>query len=197
MSNLTLLEKEQTITSLEVAEMVGKMKNIYVLENEFGNVKIGVSCNVKERVKTLSMQGGFKITRLFFTEPCSNSYKLENKCHKHFSKNRISGEWFDIDFLEVKRYVNELFSKRAKNIPKHIKSISPEEIECAFGNNQKDFPLTEFTKAVGHAMDEIGISDLQKLLVYKRIFEKAGIPTSCLDIAEKEIIEREKGRKHE
>ena len=86
------------------------MKNVYVVEKESGLVKIGVSGNVKNRIATLSMQGGFKVKNLYVTEECSNHYNLERIIHANLRDKRRIGEWFEMSFEEAVSTVDKYFS---------------------------------------------------------------------------------------
>lgn len=137
-------DKVQTITSLEVAEMVEKeMQSIYVVEKENGNVKIGVSSNVRNRIKTLSSQGGFVIKNLFYTEPCSNAYEIEKEAHATLSTERIMGEWFSTDFFKAKQIVEDLYGKISCKETRKEKVLALEEIENFFVENKGEAEADE------------------------------------------------------
>ncbi|MDF2543440.1 MAG: Meiotically up-regulated [Anaerocolumna sp.] len=90
------------------------MKSIYVIENENGQVKIGISQNIESRVKTLSRQGGFVVKRSYQTEKCSNHYNLENIIHCYLKDSRKIGEWFDVNYDDAVNLVKSMFSLYAK-----------------------------------------------------------------------------------
>ena len=86
---------------------------IYVMLSDNGNVKIGKTTNIQQRVKSLSGSngGGYKIIACY----CSSTWmqSMEGTCHNHYHFARIPGtEWFDgnkVDFQEVVKYVDDLF----------------------------------------------------------------------------------------
>ena len=87
---------------------------IYVILNSRGNVKIGKTTNIMQRLQSLSGSngGGSKIIKAY----CSTStwiQSIEETCHNHYHFARINGtEWFDgnkVCFSEVVEYVNGLF----------------------------------------------------------------------------------------
>lgn len=90
------------------------MKRIYVLENENGLVKIGVSKTVESRVNTLSKQGGFTVKNLYFTELCSNHFNIERIIHVNLSECRRNGEWFEVKFEDAVSIVDKYFELYAK-----------------------------------------------------------------------------------
>lgn len=108
------------------------MKSIYVVENERGLVKIGVSQNVDQRLKTLSKQGGFTICHLYATESCSNAFKIENYVHKCLRKYRINGEWFSVSYEEALKVVKKAYVTMAQLRPKKQKCLTPEDIDSLF-----------------------------------------------------------------
>ena len=89
---------------------------IYVLENSpQGNIKIGMSTNMQQRLHSLSgsNSGGNKITRCAISD-ATYLYTLERILHNIFREHRIDGtEWFhgdNISFATVCQKANELFA---------------------------------------------------------------------------------------
>lgn len=87
---------------------------IYVMLSSNGNVKIGKTINIQQRLTSLSGSngGGSKITSLYCS-PSTWIQSIEGTCHNHYDFARIPGtEWFDgnkVDFNEVVKYVDRLF----------------------------------------------------------------------------------------
>lgn len=87
---------------------------IYVMKNSIGNVKIGKTKNMIQRLTSLSGSngGGSKVIALYCS-PATCLKSIESTCHNHYHFARISGtEWFDgnkVDFDEVVKYVDCLF----------------------------------------------------------------------------------------
>ena len=87
---------------------------IYVILNSMGNVKIGKTTNIMQRLQSLSGSngGGSKITKAYCS-PSTWIQSIEETCHNHYHFARINGtEWFDgskVCFSEVVEYVNGLF----------------------------------------------------------------------------------------
>ena len=88
---------------------------IYVMLNTLGNVKIGKTTDIVQRLKSLSGSngGGAKITALYVSPFSTYMQSMEGTCHNHYHFARIPDtEWFDgrkIDFNEVVKYVDSLF----------------------------------------------------------------------------------------
>lgn len=87
---------------------------IYVMLNSQGNIKIGKTTNIIQRLTSLSGSngGGDKIIRLYCS-PSTWIQSIEKTCHNHYDWYRIKGtEWFkgkDLNFEDVVEWVNLLF----------------------------------------------------------------------------------------
>lgn len=87
---------------------------IYVILNSMGNVKIGKTTNIMQRLQSLSGSngGGSKISAAYCS-PSTWIQSIEETCHNHYHFARIQGtEWFDgnkVCFNEVVKYVDGLF----------------------------------------------------------------------------------------
>jgi len=90
-----------------------KLVQIYVIKNDGGFIKIGVTTNTEQRLQSLSASngGGHKIVEVW-TSPETYLYTMERVLHMHYHNNRIKGsEWFkDLDFNEVVTYAKSLFA---------------------------------------------------------------------------------------
>ena len=91
---------------------------IYVMLNSpQGNIKIGRTTNIIQRLVSLSGSNGGsnKISKIYVSPP-TYLYSIETTCHNHYHFARISGtEWFDgnkVDFMEVVNYVDGLFHSK-------------------------------------------------------------------------------------
>lgn len=163
------------------------MKSIYVVENENGKVKIGVSQDVCGRIQTLSSQGGFMVKNLFYTLPCSNSYEIEHSLHTYFGGKRINGEWFDVDYQLAKDITSIKFEEMSNTIPETKRVITLEEIERKFSysvpnNNdklhEKHAPLEEilsFIEEMERIMEKQGSEPWKICEAFKMISEQFGI----------------------
>ncbi len=91
----------------------GKQVQIYIVENDGGFVKIGVSEDAQKRFEQLSGSngGGHKLTRAW-TSPKTWLYSMEGTLHTFFSMYRVPGtEWFkDLPFETAVAKAVELFS---------------------------------------------------------------------------------------
>ena len=88
-------------------------KHIYIFKSETGECKIGVSNNVTKRKSTIEMQGNNNIVDFYNTPKCFNAHEIESIMHKHFSKYRCIGEWFNVDFIEACEKLSETFNAYA------------------------------------------------------------------------------------
>lgn len=85
-----------------------------VLNYPQGNIKIGQTTNIVQRIKSLSGSngGGNKITHLYLS-PATYLKSMEHALHDYYNKYRIKGtEWFKgeyLDFYEVANHIESLF----------------------------------------------------------------------------------------
>lgn len=87
-----------------------ELYNIYVLLNDIGNIKIGITTNFKQRLQSLSGSngGGNKIVH-YYCSPTTYLYTLERVMHLKYNAYRIKGtEWFYDKTLKYEDVVNEL-----------------------------------------------------------------------------------------
>lgn len=82
----------------------------YVMKNENGLVKIGISKDVDVRQKTLEHSSGYEIVEIFYTKPMRKANIVEKELHNFFQKSRKLGEWFYVDYDEAVQKTKE-FSK--------------------------------------------------------------------------------------
>ncbi len=82
-----------------------KSNQLYVLQCTDGNtikVKIGVTSNIEQRIKSLQTGNPNKI-ELLFIEERTNPTKAERYLHRCFDKKRQEGEWFvDLTLNEIR-----------------------------------------------------------------------------------------------
>ena len=97
--------------SIEVS--LPKLYNIYVLQNDEGTIKIGITQNFEQRLTSLSgsNSAGHKIDKYFVSEP-TYLETLERVMHGIYAANRIDGtEWFrDLEFDDVVNTLKNLMS---------------------------------------------------------------------------------------
>lgn len=91
---------------------------IYVILNEpQGNIKVGRTSNIRQRLTSLSGSngGGNKIRKIAVSEP-TYLYTLEGIIHNHLRDYRVPDtEWFvgeDLHFDDVVAYVDSLFDSK-------------------------------------------------------------------------------------
>jgi hypothetical protein len=102
-------------------------KCLYAFKLSDGSVKIGVSKNPEQRIKTLSKQSGKKITAKWYSEPLENAFKIEKDLHRSFSKHRLEGEYFQIDFNDVLSVIKDKYDldvSVAESIYKRHKEVT-------------------------------------------------------------------------
>lgn len=104
------------ITKVDLPVLNNGQVYIYILENyPQGNIKIGQSTNIQNRIKSLSgsNSGGNKIVKCAISDATWLA-SLEQVMHIHFNAARIEGtEWFNgekITFDETVLYMCSLFT---------------------------------------------------------------------------------------
>jgi len=85
-----MLTEEEELQVAKLAERHCKYKNTYVLENEIGLVKVGVSQDPYNRAKDIEGASGFKTEVKFVLE----NYDVEQDAHAILASYRKCGEWF-------------------------------------------------------------------------------------------------------
>lgn len=87
--------------------------DVYFVRESFkGTIKIGMSKDVRKRVKELRTGVPFELEVLFVV-PSYEPQALESLFHKHFKKKHIRGEWYelsneDINWIKGKQYTDEI-----------------------------------------------------------------------------------------
>ena len=90
-----------------VSEILYAEKSLYLIKSESGKTKIGISIDVKRRLRQIKLSGyNAKIVATFTPEPTFDldARYLEKILHSFFSKKRVFGEWFNLekaDILEI------------------------------------------------------------------------------------------------
>lgn len=112
---ITTEDEISVITGWKVDVYKDGKKDLYILRNETGRIKIGRSKNIQERVKNLSNAAGLKIEIIRYI---TGGGHLETKLHYYFKRNRYIGEWFDLSESQIKFLLDtdlELFFRRYTN----------------------------------------------------------------------------------
>ena len=73
--------------------------HVYVISRASdGLVKIGRSNNPEQRIRNLSMQGGFEVFQMWISRPLKSAKDTELAAHDALADRRRIGEWFDVPF---------------------------------------------------------------------------------------------------
>lgn len=94
----------------QVFDNSDKLGYVYALLNQDEYIKIGITKNPYQRIKSLSNSntGGSEIIRYYLTSPMYIYDTVERIMHSKFDKYRTTGEWFCGDTLHYEDVVNEL-----------------------------------------------------------------------------------------
>lgn len=78
--------------------------NVYVIYSSSGYCKIGITKDLGRRLKSINRGALTPFDNQYiFVIPCSHevAQKTEKKLHEKFAHKRISGEWFNLDPLDL------------------------------------------------------------------------------------------------
>lgn len=87
-----------------------RKQKVYLMQNDFGLYKIGISVNPNKRSLEVSNSSGVP-TKVIKVWDSYNAYSTEQKVHKEFAAKRKSGEWFKLskkELKEVDQYINKI-----------------------------------------------------------------------------------------
>lgn len=103
-------------------------QKVYLMRNDLGLHKIGISSSPDRRAREVSNAGGIP-TEVVKVWDSYNAYQTEQFLHKKFSNKRKSGEWFKLSKADI-REVDSAFNEIDSLIP-HIADTSTEYLEEA------------------------------------------------------------------
>lgn len=104
-------------------------QKIYLMKNDFGLHKIGISLNPKKRAMEVSNSSGVP-TEVVSVWESYNAYATEQRLHKHFSAKRKSGEWFKFtkkDIAEVGKFI-DLFDGQIEAVVDYTRDVNSNKI---------------------------------------------------------------------
>lgn len=116
---------------------------IYVMLNSSGNIKIGKTTNMRQRLISLSGSngGGYKINALYCS-PATWIQTIEETCHNHYHFARINGtEWFDgekVNFIDVVSYVDGLFYHKNYSVCNELRKQIIMKKGITISDNERD-----------------------------------------------------------
>lgn len=104
---------------IQLTKKLSDTNYVYVLLNDVGMIKIGITDNPYERFNAIQNASGSLITNYYLSEPIKNNYEIEQYLHKYFKKYNTVAEWYkDISFNEVVNYVSDYIDKNGEPIIK-------------------------------------------------------------------------------
>lgn len=82
---------------------------IYCMLNSIGNIKIGITTDIVQRLQSLSGSNaaGYKITTLALSSP-TYVFSAEKAFHNKYARYRLEGEWFDGNKVTFDEIINEM-----------------------------------------------------------------------------------------
>lgn len=101
---------EESLSIIEDVQIEARRDVVYFVQNPSSRkIKIGFSCNFKQRMKALECGAGEALEVLLLID---GGYDLERDLHLKFSNHRIKGEWFH-PTQEIIDYISKLKTKAA------------------------------------------------------------------------------------
>ena len=124
-------------------------QKLYLMKNEVGLYKIGISTRPERRCREVSNSSGIptNLVSVWETEP--EALVVEQKLHKHFQENRKMGEWFS--FISCPKGEIEMLYDGGKFSTLFPTKVSSQEI--TIGNKDKN--TTTFTIEAINALEQI------------------------------------------
>lgn len=98
----------QVVKILIPKENVVVKSFVYLMQNEKGHTKIGVSKHPVFREKTL--QSEQPDIKMIYSRELYNALEVEKRLHAVYAHWRLRGEWFDLDGAQVESCKNYLDS---------------------------------------------------------------------------------------
>ena len=104
-------------------------QKLYLMVNEIGRYKIGISNDPMYRRKTLEMGGGVGVDILKVWDVYGVASSIERGLHNKYSENRLMGEWFDFNDIEsVINHINNVTNLVSTDrYSKHYRTPTEEE----------------------------------------------------------------------
>ena len=113
---------------------------VYVLRNENGLIKIGITNNPHTRINSIVHSSGVNIDKYYISNPLRNNDLVEERAHKHFKKQRTYGEWFiDCDFDKVVTVLKQIISNCG------IETCKNNLVDCEWGYNLDNGDVSNYS----------------------------------------------------
>jgi hypothetical protein len=77
---------------------------IYLLTNDFVQFKIGISKNVKKRIKQLQTGNSQEINLIKYYKSEKYYKNIETALHNTFNHKKILNEWFKLDAIDIEQF---------------------------------------------------------------------------------------------
>ena len=102
---------------------------VYAAKNEMNRVKIGKSVNPDKRISTIEQAGCVRFIEKYVSQKVNDYSGFESFLHKHFKKNRVFGEWFDVELKEVVDCIIKNVDRFNVPMPEMTTEDKPEETQ--------------------------------------------------------------------
>lgn len=87
-------------------------QGVYVIGSAGGSIKIGIASDVSKRLHGLQTGCPDKLKLYYWTDllPAGAAREIEKACHARLSSQRITGEWFDLQWRDAVSLVRSMAS---------------------------------------------------------------------------------------
>lgn len=69
---------------------------VYVIERPDGHVKVGVTCNPRQRIKDLQTGSSLPLTYRCCLGVSGDAYAVETEAHRLLDRYHLRGDWFEV-----------------------------------------------------------------------------------------------------
>jgi len=126
---------------------------IYCGDQNHSPVKIGVTSDLENRISALQTGNPYQLICKALI-PCSDkkqAYHLESFFHKQFRKNRMNGEWFKLQYFDMKKLLHRFNGRQEKPITKQgfniVKNTNKENKKLKAKIIDLELQIKELTKS--------------------------------------------------
>lgn len=98
------------MTLLEKRCYFENKKMVYLVNDELGRTKVGITKDLTSRISAIKCNSGFNIKYVAcsFLLDYSTATKIERTILKHFESKKGIGEWLKVPYQEIYNYANTL-----------------------------------------------------------------------------------------
>ena len=150
-------------------------QKVYIFKNSVGLYKIGISVNPERRCKQMKLASGIDVEVVKVYEVEKPAIQIESLLHKHFSKLRKHGEWFEFENFNIVK-IDKLIKKFDSDVG-DSSSLVESTIKQIADINYSELENLVYCKDLFHKQNKILESLYQK---NRKCFDKV-LDCLCLE----------------